>query len=61
MSVRLNDQQTNDWTEALRSVEEIASNTDSHSTSKPFIDTMARFIRDDPHIVVRLLKMPGLA
>ncbi|MCU1488583.1 MAG: hypothetical protein JWN67_5329 [Actinomycetia bacterium] len=57
MSIRLNDQQTADWVDAVQSVEEIAANTDSHSTSKPFIDTMARFIRDEPHMVVRLLTL----
>jgi hypothetical protein len=57
MSIRLNEQQTADWIGAVESVEEIAANTDSQSTSKPFIDTMARFIRDEPHTVLRLLAL----
>jgi hypothetical protein len=57
MSIRLNDQQTSDWIEAVLRVDEIAANTDSQSSSKPFLDTMARFVRDEPHTVVHLLTL----
>jgi hypothetical protein len=57
MSIHLNEQQTSDWIGAIEAVEEIASNTDTESTSKPFMDTMVRFVRDEPNVVVRLLAL----
>jgi hypothetical protein len=55
MSIHLNREQINAWVGALEAVEENASNTDTESTGKYFIDAMARFVRDEPVIVVRLL------
>jgi hypothetical protein len=55
MSIHLNQQDTNDWIEAVDAVQETASNTDNESGSKAFIDTMARFVRDEPGIVVAAL------
>lgn len=55
MSDHLHRQQLDDWTEALEAVEEIAAGTDSASSSKPYLDTMVRFVRDEPRLVVHLL------
>lgn len=55
MSIHLNLQQTNDWIGARQAVQENADNTDTESQSKPFMDAMARFVRDEPYLVVRLL------
>jgi hypothetical protein len=55
MSVHLNRQQNNDWNDAVTAVEEIAGNTDNESSSKPYLNAMANFVRDEPEIVVHLL------
>lgn len=55
MSIHLNPEETNDWIVALQAVQENADNTDSESSSKPFMDAMARFVRDEPRMVVHLL------
>jgi hypothetical protein len=57
MPMHLNRRQTKDWVGALEAVEQIASNTDTdtESSSKLFLDTMAHFVRDEPQIVVHLL------
>lgn len=57
MSVHLNRHENNEWIAAVEAVQEIASNTDSESGSKPFLNAMARFVRDDPRTVVRLLTL----
>jgi hypothetical protein len=57
MTVDLNRAQTEDWIGAVESVDEIAASTDSHSSSKAYIDPMARFVRDEPQTVVRLLTL----
>lgn len=57
MSTHLNPQQINDWYEAVDAVEEVAANTDHESGSKPYLDKMAQYVRDEPAVVVRLLAM----
>jgi hypothetical protein len=57
MSVHLNRQQTSDWTTAREAVDEIAANTDSESSSKLHMQTLSRFVRDEPQIVVHLLAL----
>lgn len=55
MSIHLDQQQLNDWNEAVEAVAEVAANTDTESGSKAFLDTLARHVRDEPRSVVRLL------
>ena len=57
MSTHLNPQQTHDWHEAIEAVEQIAANTDTESSSKTYLDTMAQYVRDEPQVVVRLLTL----
>ena len=57
MSIHLNDQQTDSWREALCAVQDVAANTDTESGSKTYLDTMARYVRDQPEVVVRLLPL----
>jgi hypothetical protein len=60
MSIHLNPQQTRDWhqaIEAVEAVEEIAVNTEHESGSNGYLDKMARYVRDEPQVVVRLLTL----
>jgi hypothetical protein len=57
MSVHLNRQQIKDWNNAVTAVEEIAANTDSQSSSKPYLDEMAAFVRNQPHSVMLLAEV----
>jgi hypothetical protein len=57
MSIHLNPRQTRDWHQAIEAVEEIAANTDHESGSKGYLDKMARYVRDEPQVVVRLLTL----
>lgn len=55
MSSHLNLQQNLDWNEAVVAVGSVASSTDSQSGSKYYLDAMARFVREEPEMVLRLL------
>ena len=55
MSDHLHCRHLEDWTEALEAVQEIAAGTDGASSSRPHLDTMVRFVRDEPRLVVHLL------
>lgn len=55
MSIHLDRQQLNDWNEAVEAVDEVAANTDTESSSKAFLDALARHVRMEPRSVVRRL------
>lgn len=55
MLVHLNDQERHDWSVAVKAVEQTAANTDSAAGAKYHLDTLAGFVRDDPHAVLRML------
>ncbi len=55
MSIHVDRQQLKDWNEAVEAVDEVAANTDTESSSKTFLDALARQVRNEPRSVVRLL------
>jgi hypothetical protein len=55
MSDLLNEQQTNDWVQAVVAVENVAANTDTESSSKSHMDAMAHHVRTEPRTVLRAL------
>lgn len=57
MSTHLNPQQTHDWHQAIEAVEQVAANTDTESSSKAHLDTMAQYVRNEPDVIVRLLTL----
>jgi hypothetical protein len=56
MLVHLNDQEHHDWYTAVKAVEQTAANTDSEAGSKPHLNALAGFVRNDPPAVLRMLR-----